>query len=58
MTSLEFVKLNDELKTWFKRNGIDTDHLKQKLAEIIIRASYYVFVRREKVWTNPALLLR
>ena len=58
VTSLGFIKLSDELKTWFKRNGIDTEHLRQKLTEISIRASYYIFVRREKVWTNPALLMR
>ena len=57
VSSIGFIsKEVDEFNKWLVRNKIDRDKMFKKCIETAIRASYYIFNRRNKEWTYPKLL--
>ena len=58
ITTLGFISKNSRLPFDILLNeiGINADRTLYKCMETAIRASYYIFCRRNKPWTDPALL--
>lgn len=55
ITSLGFVgKSSKEFSTFLKQNNININM--NKLCEVSLRCSYYIYCRRNKSWTQPELL--
>ena len=50
---------SDKILTMMKGLGIDNSVQKsilKKIINIAVRSTYYIFCRRNKTWTDPALL--
>ena len=57
VSSLGFIsKEAKTIKNYFKGLRINTDVLFSKCMEVAIRCTYYIYCRRNKEWTNPALI--
>ena len=52
-----YTKEIKPFKDLLKSLKLDTSRIMQKCSETCIRSSYYIFNRRNKVWTLPELLL-
>ena len=49
-------KYTSDLVKYLKPHGVNTDRMIKKCMEVCMRASYYIFCRRNKRWTNPDIL--
>ena len=57
VTSLGFISDNiKDFKLLAREVKLDQNRLIEKCTETPLRASYYIFTRRDKPWTNPTLL--
>ena len=58
ITSLEFISKQsyEPFAKYLKSVGVNSDPAIFKCMETDIRASYFIFCRRNKSWTDPALL--
>lgn len=50
---LGFYRCNKELCRLLKKHNINIDRCYQKMAECSIRASYYIYTKRNTPWDNP-----
>ena len=49
-------KHTSDLVKYLKPHGVNTDRMIKKCMEVCMRASYYMFCRCNKKWTNPDIL--
>ena len=49
-------KHTSDLVKYLKPYGVNTDRMIKKCMEVCMRASYYIFCRHNKKWTNPDIL--
>ena len=57
-TTLGFISKDsfDPFNKLLKKLGVNENRTLVKCMEIVIRATYFIFCRRNKEWTNPELL--
>ena len=58
ITTLGFIskKSYNQFSAFLRELGINEDRTIYKSMETVIRSTYYIFCRRNKVWNNPDLL--
>ena len=57
VSSLGFItKCFKSFERFISKKNIDCKRLKEKLSETAIRASYYIYTRRNSNWNSPNLL--
>ena len=58
ITNLGFVTTNiKDFTNLFKNTDINTTRMISKMTEVAIRCSFYIYIRRNKPWTNPEILV-
>ena len=57
ITSLWFINTNIEsFRTFLKNLNINQDYVISKCQEVAVRASYFIYCRRNKEWTSPDII--
>ena len=57
ITSLGIVTSHfEDIKVLFKGTNTNFQRMISKCMEVAMRASFYIYIRRNKEWTNPNIL--